>query len=62
MDQMMLDVTDIPDVKMGDVAILLGRDGDKAIYAEDWARDADTITDEIFTWLNKRIENNGFVK
>ncbi|MBQ2217450.1 MAG: amino-acid racemase, partial [Firmicutes bacterium] len=62
MDQMMLDVTDIPDVKMGDVAILLGRDGDKAIYAEDWARDAGTITDEIFTRLNKRIENNGFVK
>ncbi|MCQ2560999.1 MAG: alanine racemase [Clostridia bacterium] len=62
MDQMMLDVTDIPDVKMGDVAILLGKDGDKAIYAEDWARDAGTITDEIFTRLNKRIENNGFVK
>ena len=62
MDQMMLDVTDIPGVQMGDVAILLGKDGDKAIYAEDWARDAGTITDEIFTRLNKRIENNGFVK
>ena len=62
MDQMMLDVTDIPDVKMGDVAILLGKDAGHAIYAEDWARDADTITDEIFTRLNTRIENIGFVK
>ena len=62
MDQLMLDVTDIPDVKMGDVAILLGKDGDKALYAEDWARDAGTITNELYTRLSPRIENNGFVK
>lgn len=62
MDQLMLDVTDIPGVKMGDVAILLGRDGDKAIYAEELARDAGTITNEIFTRLSRRIENDGFTK
>lgn len=61
MDQMMLDVTDIPDVKMGDVAILIGSDGDKAIYAEDWAKEAGTISYEIFTNF-KRVENNGFVR
>ncbi len=61
MDQMMLDVTDIPGVKMGDVAILIGSDGDKAIYAEDWAKEAGTISYEIFTNF-KRVENNGFVR
>ncbi|NMA93479.1 MAG: alanine racemase [Clostridiales bacterium] len=61
MDQMMLDVTDIPDVKMGDVAILIGSDGEKAVFAEDWAKEVGTISYEIFTNF-KRVENNGFVR
>ena len=31
MDQFMVDVTDIPDVKIGDAVTLLGKDGDETI-------------------------------
>ena len=34
MDQIMVDVTDIPDVKVGDHAVLLGKSGDEEISAE----------------------------
>ena len=34
MDQIMVDVTDIPDVKVGDHAVLLGKSGDEEIAAE----------------------------
>lgn len=34
MDQFMVDVTDIPDAKEGDLVTLLGKDGDEAITAE----------------------------
>ena len=34
MDQFMVDVTDIPDVKIGDAVTLLGKDGDETITME----------------------------
>lgn len=34
MDQIMVDVTDIPDVKVGDHAVILGKSGDEEITAE----------------------------
>ncbi|MFZ2933776.1 MAG: alanine racemase C-terminal domain-containing protein, partial [Agathobacter rectalis] len=33
-DQFMVDVTDIPDVKIGDAVTLLGKDGDETITME----------------------------
>lgn len=56
MDQMMVDVTDIPDVKMGDVVTLIGKDGDLEIRAEEVAEHAGTITHELFARLGTRIE------
>lgn len=56
MDQMMVDVTDIPDVKMGDVVTLIGRDGDLEIRAEEVAEHSGTITHELFARLGTRIE------
>ena len=35
MDQMMVDVTDIPGVRPGDRVVLLGRDGDRVITPEE---------------------------
>ena len=35
MDQFMVDVTDIPDVKIGDEVTLIGRDGDEVITMEE---------------------------
>lgn len=60
MDQLMLDVTDIPDVKTGDVAVFIGRDGDKAIYAEELAQNAGTITNELLSRMGKRLEGRRF--
>ena len=43
MDQLMADVTDIPDAKCGDIATLIGCDGEEQILAQDIASSADTI-------------------
>ena len=44
MDQMMADVTEVPDVAPGDTVTLMGRDGDERITAEDIAAWAGTIS------------------
>jgi alanine racemase len=55
MDQMMLDVTNIPDVKPGDVVTLLGKEGNILISAEDWAQKLGTITWEILCGFKHRL-------
>ena len=56
MDQLMVDVTDIPAVDCNDVATLIGCDGGKEILAEDVAVSAGTITNEILSRLGNRLE------
>ena len=56
MDQMMADITDIPETKTGDKAILIGRDGKEMITAEDIASWADTISYEILLSSARRVE------
>lgn len=56
MDQMMIDVTDIPGVKMGDVVILLGRSGNLEYTAEDMAADLGTIGYEVICNITKRVQ------
>lgn len=51
MDQLMIDVTDIPDTAEGDSVTLIG-DG---YTADDMARDADTINYEIVTRIAPRV-------
>ncbi len=55
MDMCMVDVTDIPDVKTGDVATIFGHDGEEAISAKEVAEKAGTISYEVFCALTKRI-------
>ena len=55
MDQMMVDVTDISDVKEGDRVILMGRDGEDEITAEELADLCGTISYEIICTLGARI-------
>ncbi len=38
MDQIMVDVTDVEDVKIGDEVTLLGKQGDKEVWLTDWAK------------------------
>ena len=53
MDQLMIDVSDIDDVKEGDIVTLIGTQ--KEINAEEIADKADTITDELLCRLGLRL-------
>lgn len=55
MDQTMVDITGIPDVKAGEIAVLLGRCGGEEITAYEWAEKAGTITNEILSRLGARL-------
>lgn len=55
MDQMMVDVSAIPSVSIGDEVILLGRQGGQAITADDLAEQIGTISYEILTGIGKRV-------
>lgn len=54
MDQLMIDVTDIPDVKTGDIVYIIDKD-DSKLSVERLADDAKTITYEIFCNLSERL-------
>lgn len=56
MDQMMVDVTDIPNVCQGDIAVLIGSSGGDEITACDWALWTGTITNEILSRLGERLD------
>lgn len=55
MDQFMVDVTDIPDVKIGDEVTLIGKEGQTEISVDELAEIAGTINYEIVCDLGKRI-------
>ena len=56
MDQTLVDVTDIPNVKMGDVVILMGKDGNNVYDADEMAKDLGTIGYEIVCNISKRVQ------
>lgn len=55
MDQLMLDVTAIPDLQVGEVVTLLGQEGKEKISADDWATALDTISWEILCGFKHRL-------
>ena len=55
MDQLMLDVSNVPDVKEGDIVTLIGRDGDEVITADELAAMYGTIGYEIVCGISKRV-------
>ena len=55
MDQMMVDVTDIPGAQVGDEVVLLGRQGDERIDAEEMAAWLDTISYEVLCSPSRRV-------
>jgi alanine racemase len=55
MDLTIVDVTDVPGVQSDDTATLIGAEGDRAINAEDLARDAATISYEITCGIGARV-------
>lgn len=56
MDQLLVDVTELPDVRAGDIATLIGRDGAQTITACEMAAWAGTISNEILSRLGSRLE------
>ncbi|MDT9178499.1 MAG: alanine racemase [Limnospira sp. PMC 1291.21] len=55
MDQLMLDVTAIPDLQVGEVVTLLGSDRHHSISADDWAEQLGTISWEILCGFKHRL-------
>lgn len=55
MDQLMLDVSQVPDVQAGEVVTLLGQDGQHHISADEWATTLGTISWEILCGFKHRL-------
>lgn len=55
MDQMMLDVSSIPDLQEGEVVTLLGEQGKEQISADNWANCLNTISWEILCGFKHRL-------
>jgi alanine racemase len=55
MDQCMIDVTDVPDVKLGDEVVLMGRQGDLEILADEIGEKTGTINYEIVCAFGQRL-------
>ena len=56
MDQLSVDITDIPDIAPGDIATLIGRDGLRNIRVEELAWKCGTILNELLSRLGSRPE------
>lgn len=55
MDQFMIDVTDISNVKMGDTVTIFGKDGDKCIPVEEIAELSHSFNYEFVCSISKRV-------
>ncbi len=55
MDRIMLDITQIPDLQVGEIVTILGRDGAVQITADDWAKELGTISWEILCGFKGRL-------
>jgi alanine racemase len=55
MDQAALDVDAVPNVQVGDVVTLVGRDGDAVLTADDLADAAGTISYEVLCGISNRV-------
>ena len=55
MDQTMIDVTDIEDVKIGDEVVIFGTGENGEMTADDLAKNTDTINYEVVCLVGKRV-------
>jgi len=55
MDVVMLDVTDVPDAAIGDVATLYGTEGDRVYPANAVARSIGTVTSDLISGVGPRV-------
>ncbi len=55
MDTIVVNITELQGVKIGDVATLIGKDGGQAITLDEVADVAQTVSYEILTGLTPRL-------
>jgi alanine racemase len=55
MDMTVVDITGLPEVQVGDAALLIGRDGNEEITVDEVAAQAGTISYEILTGFTPRL-------
>ena len=55
MDLMVIDVSRLDDVQVGDDVVLMGRDGSEEISCSELGEKAETITWEIVTRIGARV-------
>jgi alanine racemase len=55
MDMILIDVTEIPDVQMGDEVVVFGKQDEEEIQVEDLAKRSNTIPYEILCNVGKRV-------
>jgi alanine racemase len=55
MDLTTLDVTDVPEVALGDIVTIYGRDGEAEIQVSDVAREIGTVTSDLLCALGRRV-------
>ncbi|NEO62544.1 MAG: alanine racemase, partial [Moorea sp. SIO4G2] len=49
------DVSDIPNIQVGEIVTLIGQDGEEQISADDWAMALGTISWEIICGFKHRL-------
>ena len=55
MDQMMVDITDIPDAQLGDPVVLVGKNGEEQITVEQIAARGDSFNYEFVCGISRRV-------
>lgn len=55
MDMILIDVTEVPDVQMGDEVVIFGKQGEEEIRVEELAEKSNTIPYEILCNVGKRV-------
>ena len=56
MDLLAVDVTDCPDVTVGSIATLIGKDGNEEILAPTIADISESITNELLSRMGRRLK------
>jgi alanine racemase len=55
MDMILIDVTEVSDVNIGDEVVIFGKQGEEEILVEELARKSNTIPYEILCNVGKRV-------
>ena len=56
MDQLLIDVSDLPYASAGSEVVIIGKCQNEEIFASDLAENTDTISNEILSRLGSRLE------